>query len=387
MNSMPRTCSPIPSGHVAQHRPPNVVHVVVAGDIGGAERLLLDITTRPTASGARHSIALMTPNPRLRALVVAAGVRVVDRGPVHLHPPAYLWRAFGPQDVRWLESVLYAEQADLVHVHTYATHILGVRAARRLSLPVLRTEHGVHHYTDPSCALFRRWALRRTDSVVCVSDYVRRFVEGRAPAMATRLGVIRNGVDESRFSPQPFPPNAPFTFSLVCRLEPWKQPDLVVRALAQLPDCRLIIAGDGSMRKKLETMAVQLGVSHRIRFTGYTPNPADAYAASHVSLNTSRDEPLGLSVLEAMATARPVIAFSGGGIPEIVHDGQTGWLVPEQRLDLLVATMRHATTVDVRTLGLKARAFVEQDCSIDTMCRAYATAYADLLDTRAAGRG
>ncbi|MBO1325795.1 glycosyltransferase family 4 protein [Acetobacter sp. TBRC 12305] len=374
-------------GQVAAVRPPNVVHVVVAGDIGGAERLLLDLTTRPVLSGARHSIALMTPNPKLRALIMGAGVRVADRGPIHLHPLAYLWRAFGPRDVRWLENVLRTEQADLVHVHTYASHILGVRAAQRLGLPVLRTEHGVHHYTDPSCALGRRRALRRTDSIICVSNYVRDFVSAHAPEMAPRLRVIRNGVDEKRFGPRAFPADTPFTFSLVCRLEAWKQPDLAVRALAQLPDCRLIIAGDGSLRKKLEALAITLGVSHRIRFTGYTSDPGDAYAASHVSLNTSRDEPLGLSVLEAMASARPVIAFSGGGIPEIVRDGQTGWLVPEQRLEGLVAAMRQARAAPVHTLGLQARAFIEQECGIAAMCTAYAAAYAALSGSRAAGRG
>ena len=123
---------------------PKVVHVVVAGDIGGAERLLVDLALRPEQSGADHCVALMTPNPQLREMISAAGVTIRDRGPVRENPLAYLWRSFGPADVAWLEHVLTDEGASVVHVHTFGSHILGVRAALRRHLPVLRTEHGIH---------------------------------------------------------------------------------------------------------------------------------------------------------------------------------------------------------------------------------------------------
>ena len=359
---------------------PKVVHVIVAGDIGGAERLLVDLALRPEQSGADHCVALMTPNPQLREMIGSAGVVIRDRGPVRENPLAYLWRSFGPADVAWLEHVLTDEGASLVHVHTYGSHIIGVRAALRRQLPVLRTEHGIHHYLDPSCSLFRRWALHKTDCVVAVSDYVGRFVEARAPFARSKLRVIRNGVDTTYFHPQEPPADGPFTFALVCRLEPWKQVDLAIRAVALVPQIRLRIAGDGSARRKLQALARALRVDDRVCFLGYQRDPRPVVLESHAAISSSRDEPLGLSVLEALAMQRPVVAFAGGGIPEIVHDQRTGWIVHERSVEALAARLSEASASRQRAavLGASARAFIERECRIEDMCSGYARAYSEL---------
>ncbi|MBO1327121.1 glycosyltransferase family 4 protein [Acetobacter suratthaniensis] len=361
-------------------RPIRVLHVVVAGDIGGAERLLIDLATRPEQTGATHALALFTPNPQLRAKFRDAGLKIYDHGPSALHPLAYLWRSFGPVDIRWIANAIRTEQADIVHVHTYASHIPGVRAAKLCGVPVLRTEHGLHHYTDPSCALFRRWALRNTDLVVCVSDYVRRFVAAHDPIMIPRLRVARNGVDTHYFSPVPFPSDSPFTFGITCRLEAWKQVDLVIHAMTHLPDCHLVVTGDGSQRAGLEQLTRTLGLTDRVRFLGYQSDPRVAATLTHASVSASRDEPLGLTILEAMAMGRPVVAFASGGVPEIVLPGVTGWLAPPQNKNGLVTAMREASRslATAHDMGQQARAFVDHSCSIETMCREYADAYAAL---------
>ena len=357
-----------------------MVHVIVAGDIGGAERMLVDLALRPKESGADHCVALMTPNPKLRAMILASGIRVLDRGAVRADPLAYLWRAFGPTEVAWLDRVLIDEGADLVHVHTYASHILGVRAALRRGLPVVRTEHGVHHYVDPSCAIGRGWALQQTDAVVAVSDYVRRFVIARAPSASPKIRVVRNGVDAAYFHPVVPVATGPFTFGLVARLESWKQVDMVIKAVALVPGIRLQIAGRGHSERKLRALARALGVADRVAFLGYLPDPRPVIAGCHAAINSSRDEPLGLAVLEALAMGRPVVAFDGGGIPEIVVDGHTGWLVRERSVQALAAALA-ATSADLgraAAFGANARAFVEREARVEDMCAAYARVYAEL---------
>jgi glycosyltransferase involved in cell wall biosynthesis len=313
-------------------------------------------------------------------MIRAAGIRVRDRGPVREDPLAYLWRTFGPTDIAWLCQILADEHATIVHVHTYASHILGVRAGLRLQLPILRTEHGVHHYVDPSCALFRQWALRKTDRVAAVSDYVRRFVEERAPFAGPKLQVIRNGVDAAYFHPQDPPGKGPFTFAIACRLEPWKQVDLAIRAVARVPGIGLRIVGSGSASAGLQSLARELRVQDRVCFLGYQRDPRPVIALSDAAINSSRDEPLGLSVLEALAMQRPVVAFAGGGIPEIVQDGRTGWLVRETSVEALAARLAEASASreHAAVLGANARRFIERECRIETMCRAYAEIYAEL---------
>ena len=102
-----------------------VVHVVVAGDIGGAERLLVDLASRPEESGAEHVVALLTTNRKLAAMFAKAGLSIRDRGPVRENPIAYLWRSFGPSDVAWLANVLCEERASIAHLHTFGSHVLG----------------------------------------------------------------------------------------------------------------------------------------------------------------------------------------------------------------------------------------------------------------------
>src|SRR5262249_37338127 len=150
-----------------------------------------------------------------------------DRGPIRENPIAYLWRSLGPRDVTWLASIFASEQATVAHLHTFQSHVIGTRAARRAGVKTLRTGHHVQYFLDPSTSAFTRWSLRRTDSIVAISDYVRDFVGRTAPYAATKMRVVRNGVDADYFAERPFEISArPFTFVVACRLEPWKQVDL-----------------------------------------------------------------------------------------------------------------------------------------------------------------
>jgi glycosyltransferase involved in cell wall biosynthesis len=362
--------------------PIRVLHVVVAGDIGGAERLLVDLGKRPAASGAEHAVALMTPNEALARYFLDSGVRVVDRGRVRENAAAYLWRSFGPADVAWLEGTMRRERAQVAHLHTFASHVVGLRAARRAGIPVLRTEHHVQYFVDWDTRYFTRWSLARVDAVVAISDYVRDFVARIAPSIVPRMRVVRNGVDADYFSPRPPPPghaaDARFTFVVACRLVPWKGVDLILEAMHHVPAAHLDIVGDGPERARLEARAASLG--GRVRFLGYLKDPRDALAGGDTVINSSREEPLGLSVLEAEAMARPVIAFAGGGVPEVVQDRTTGWLVRERSAAALAQAMREAASSRerARAMGGAARALVEREHRIERMCAGYGECYAAL---------
>jgi glycosyltransferase involved in cell wall biosynthesis len=359
---------------------PKVVHVIVAGEIGGAERFLVNLASRPELSGADHCVALMTPNPELRAFFADAGLSIWDRGPVRENPVATLWRSYGPADISWLGRVLLEERASLIHAHTFGSHILAVRAALRYNLPVVRTEHGVRHYRDPSCALFRQWALRNTARIIAVSAYVARTVAAIAPHAQNKILVIPNGVDMTYFHRAPPPVDGPFTFSVVSRLEPVRRVALAIEAAARTPDVRLNIAGEGSEREKLERLARERGIASRVRFLGYLRDPRPAIAACDAIINCTREEGLGLAVIEAAAMQRPAVVFDGGGIPEIVQDRRTGWLVREHSANALAAALAEASASrpQAAELGVAARNWVEDKFGVDAMCKHYAAVYREL---------
>ena len=358
-----------------------VVHLLSAGDIGGAARFLVDLASRPEETGADHAIAILTPNPRLTQLFRDAGLRVHDGGPVREDPVAYLRHALGPRAVAFYASVLSEERAAVAHLHTFGSHVAGTRAARKLGVKVMRTEHGISHYEDWSCAPFTRWALNYTDRVVCVSQWVRDSIAQRVPRLNVPLSVVHNGIDLRRFPVRPFPEGRPIRFVIACRLEPLKQVRLAIEALQLLPDALLDIAGDGTERPLLEALARARGVASRVRFLGFQADVASALAAGHVAVSCARDEGLGLSVMEAMAVGRPVIATRVGGVPEVLRDGQEGFLV-EPSVASLAAAMRQAAgdPERLKLLGRTARARIESAFTVEQMCFGYRSEYQAVLD-------
>ena len=366
---------------------PKVVHLVVAGEIGGAERLLVDLATRPELSGADHCLALMTPNPELRRYFVHAGLRVHDRGAVKENPLAYLWRSFGPADIAWLDRVLLEENADLVHAHTFGSHILSVRAALRHGIPVVRTEHGIQHYRDPSCALLQHWALRRTDRIIAVSAFVARTVGALAPYAQENIQVVLNGVDLEHFVAARPPTSGPFTIAAVCRLSRVKRLALAIEAVARTAGVHLDIVGEGSEREKLQKLVRERNLQSRVRFLGRLDDPRPAIAASDAVINCTREEGLGIAVIEAAAMQRPAIAFDGGGIPEIVQDRRTGWLVKVDSVNGFAAAVAEASANRLQAVeyGVAAHKWVESRLGIDRTCKGYAAVYLQLAKRRRDG--
>ncbi len=357
-----------------------VMHVVVAGDIGGAERLLADLATHPGESGADHEVALVTPNRALASYFSGLGLRVHDRGAARENALAYLYRSLGPADVKWLTDLLVARTIDLVHTHTFGSHVLGTRSASRARVPQIRTEHHVMHYFDPSTSPFTRWAAKRTDRFVAVSDYVRSVLDKTAPAAAARATVVRNGVDSAYWSPLPAS-RGEFRLAIICRLTAWKRVHLAIEA-ATLANAELLVVGDGEKRSSLEALGRRLRA--RVTFAGHQRDPRPFIAKCDVALSTADNEPLGLSVLESLSMRRPVIAFAGGGIPEIVQHGVTGWLVPEATPEAFAHAIDGARQNRARLseMGALARQFAVEHASLEQMCEGYASVYRALSVTR-----
>ena len=368
----------------------SVVHVVAAGEIGGAERMLVDLASSPHASSGRwkrpHSIALFTPSDALRALFRDAGLDVDDRGPVREGPLPYLASTLGPGDVRWLTGVLARRRATICHLHTFASQVLGTRAARRTGTRIVRTEHSTRVYDDPSCWPFSRWSLRRADAVVFISEHVRKIALARGGQVldGRKTSIVNNGVDTDRFAPRDDaarPAAGRVHFVALGRLDRRKGLELALEALAMVPRAELDIVGDGDERASLEEHASRVGVRDRVRFCGYERDDRDAIARADVALSSAREEGLGVALLEAMAMGRPVVAVPVGGIPEIVRDGETGWLAPERSAAALANAMRAAIDApeeERRRRGLHARERVVERFSIDAMRDGYEAVYARL---------
>lgn len=360
----------------------SVLHVVVAGEVGGAERMLVDLARAPTTRP--HAVALVTPNDRLRALFRDAGLDLDDRGPSREGALTYLARTLGRADVAWIASVIERRRAKIVHLHTFASQVVGTRAAIHAGARVLRTEHSTRVYDDPSCWPFSRWSLRRADAAVCISEHVRSVALAKAPWASSILHVVPNGVDVERFAPRPLPAldAKRVRFVALGRLEPRKGVDVALRALARVPDAELDVVGDGESRATLETLARSLGLTDRVHFLGYASDVRPAIEAAHAAISSARAEGLGIALLEAMAMGRAVVALPTGGVPEIVKDGGTGWLAHGSDDEALARVMRDAVLrrEELVRRGERARQRVVAGYSVESMRAGYERLYAALED-------
>lgn len=354
-----------------------VLHVVVAGDIGGAERFLVDLARLSDPTRVSHSVLLLTPNPALRAYFQS--LRVFDGGYAPETPLAYLQRSYGRSTLDWASAIARRERTDVVHAHTLGSHVLAARLGYALNLPVMRTEHHFAHYEDFSAKYFTKHALQKTTRIVAISDFIAAYLAREVPEHAHKVVRIRNGVDSHHFAFRALSETTtgPLRFAIACRLERWKGVHLALEALLQVRDATLDIAGTGSEQATLEALTARLGLRARVRFHGRVEDVAAFYGGAHVALNASSDEPLGLSVLEALSVGRPVVAFAQGGIPEIVQDTQTGFLAKERTASALASAMQGALQArsQLEKMGSAARSFVTEHASVHAMTAAYLDAY------------
>jgi glycosyltransferase involved in cell wall biosynthesis len=184
------------------------------------------------------------------------------------------------------------------------------------------------------------------------------------------------------------PADAPIV-GVVARLEPEKGHPTLLEAWpavrTAVPDARLLIVGEGSQRELLEVQAASLGLldgaAPAVVFTGRRDDVPAVTAALDVAVLPSYREAQGLSILEAMALSRPVVASAVGGIPEMIDDGRTGLLVPPKDAAALAGALTRLLRdpVEAERLGRAGHDLVHERFCVEQMVRAVETIYDDAV--------
>jgi glycosyltransferase involved in cell wall biosynthesis len=379
-----------------------VVELLASGSNGGAQEHLYNLVTRIDRERYDVSILSLSNGTAVRRLERAGWpVCVIDE----------------PDDARAIEAVareLEAVGADVVHGHMYRAEIVGTQAAwrlgerlggvrgrRRRERPyVVNTVHSSRVRPDEDRALLRR-LTPKMDHLIAVSRAIVRKLEDEGRAGAP-VSLIYNGVDMERYDHQEacctlraeygIPEGAPIV-GVIARLEPEKgHPTLLeawTQVLAAVPDAHLLVVGEGSRREALEAQAASLGLlgsdasnprselGRRVIFTGRRDDVPAVTAALDVAVLPSYREAQGLSILEAMALSRPVVASAVGGIPEMIEDGRSGLLVPPHDRDALARAVSRLLLDHpyADTLGRAGRELVHERFCVELMVRAVESIY------------
>jgi glycosyltransferase involved in cell wall biosynthesis len=285
-----------------------------------------------------------------------------------------------------LAAHLVEIRPDIIPNHMYRAELVGTRAGIALGevghrRPYLvSTVHSSRVRSEEDREMLRV-LTPRMDQLIAVSKMIEAKLEaeGRTTAPIRR---IYNGVDLSRYENQEPCCTLPEEYGMepgsqivgvVARLEPEKGHPTLLEAwpavLRSVPDAYLLIVGEGSRRDALEALTRDLKIAHRVVFTGRRDDVPAVTAALDVAVLPSYREAQGLSILEALALSRPVVASNVGGIPEMITDGVNGLLVPPHDPDALAAAivrlLRDHPLAD--TLGRAGHDMVHDRFDIDIM--------------------
>jgi N-acetyl-alpha-D-glucosaminyl L-malate synthase BshA len=244
------------------------------------------------------------------------------------------------------------EELDLLHVHYAIPHASSAVMARQilakqgLQVPVVTTLHGTDITLigqDPSFAPVVTHSINESDGVTAVSQYLRQETYDHFD-IDVDVEVIPNFIDTERFHRldkehfrQALCPNDEKVLVHVSNFRPVKNATQVVDVLHRLRErgfeVKLLMVGDGPDRVPAERKARDLGVYDDVRFLGKQDPVEEILSIADVFLIPSGSETFGLAALEAMACNVPVVASDIGGLPELVVDGETGYLCPLDDVD------------------------------------------------------
>ena len=357
------------------------------GKVYGAERATLDLAAGLRAAGEEVTV-LLIEETRLGAGASDLRDALRERGlSVAAVPVAgRLSHAL----VRAVRAALRERRADVLHTTGYKADLHGSWAAgwgRRW--PVVSTVHGWLFRADLK-EQFYGWlnlqALRRCTRVIALSRHYEAMLAARGVPRG-KLVRIPSGLDPATCPPGPWPAEGtPFTIGLAGRLSEEKNHDLFLRAARRALDggarLRFLLAGDGPLRATLAGRIAELGLTGDVEAPGFLPRESFLSRVHAVAL-CSRIENLPYSILEAIAWSRPVLATRVGGLPDLVEDGVTGWLVEGGDEAALAARMM-ALAQDparARQLGAAGRRKLEAEFSVGAQVAAHQALY------RAVARG
>lgn len=352
----------------------HVVHVVFSLDVGGQERVILDLARGLVDRGHRATVISLSEGGTLRSRFAGIPVETIDAG-----------TGVNPSTIAKLARRFRALKPDVVHTHNRSPMIYAAPAAKLARVP--RLVHTKHGRSDGGTAV--TVLSRLYHRYVAVSEDTARVAIEKERVPAKLVTVIENGIDTRAFVPDPaarmrvrrelgVPPTACLV-GTTGRMVVEKNYGLLIAAAAGVvgKDVRLVLVGDGPERAALER-GVEPASAPYVAFLGMRHDIPALLSAFDVFALSSTTEGLPIAVIEAMAAGLPILATAVGGLPKVVTQGETGVLVPSENLGAYRAALHELTSDgDLRSrLGEAARTDAASRFSLDRVMDDYLAIYA-----------
>jgi glycosyltransferase involved in cell wall biosynthesis len=311
----------------------NVLYIIGSLRVGGAESQVVTLASALNSDRYKVYVCCLGHEGIQANFLRARGIQVVSLNMRLRYLPITACRLY---------FLIKHLNPEIVHTHLYHAGILGRLISKLAGVPVIiATEHGMYPWKKRFHWFLERPINRFTDKVTAVSEEIRQHHINNQAIIPKKIIIVPNAVDIERFSR---------TFSrervraelgiealfpvvgTVARLVHPKRLDYFLAAARMvcdiIPQARFLIIGDGPLREVLENQAFQLElIPEYVMFLGSRQDIPDLLSALDIFVLSSETEGLPVSMLEAMAASRPVVATRVGGIPQVIEDGHNGLLV------------------------------------------------------------
>jgi glycosyltransferase involved in cell wall biosynthesis len=360
-----------------------ILQICSAREIGGGEKHLADLANGLTRRGHDLFAALVPGSP-----LVAELSSVPSQNLIELPMRNSLNVASALELARFVRQ----NEIQIVHAHVARDYPLAALVARRAGVRLVLTRHVLFPLNR-----IHKLTLRQTSRVIAVSQAVADGLNAQRIFAPNKIVRVHNGIDVDRFVKGREDvagresDDAKLRVGVVGHLAPIKGQEDFVRAAALVCDRRddvdFIIAGEdksrsGEHRRSLEKLIKELGLNQRVSLTGWVDDVARLLGGFDLFVSPSRSEPFGLSIVEAMAAAVPVIATASEGAREIIDDGETGGLVPVGDAAALANAIVEllSNPQERERLSENAQLAVRERFSLEGMVAATEQVYRQVLD-------
>ena len=374
--------------------PLRVAYVVHTFHMGGLERFVSRMANHLDRTRFSPSVVCLGRNGDAAKWIEKQDVPIVEIG----KRPGNDWRAIGK-----LARALRDLKADIAHSHNWGTLVETAVARRRAGTAIhVHGERGMEledlrapAWRKKIRGLMMRWAFRRANAVVAVAEAVRQRIVRQSGFQAEQIQIIPNGVD------RPVAPRGPMARAVirrsldvaddailvgsVGRLVPVKDFSLLIQAIGRLicgaSDIHLVLVGDGPLRCQLQADAVSAGIADHVHVVGQQDAVGDWLAAMDIYVNSSLNEGMSQSVLEAMAAGLPLLVADVGDSAAMVGgESGCGIVVPPGDIEAMSTALNElcADPDRRRTLGTRAIARHQSRYAIEVMVAHYELLYEQL---------
>lgn len=363
-----------PARNATTHaRPVRVVHVLPNLSTGGMERLLIEMLRHTDRSLVAPRVLCIGQRGELADEAERMGVRVDALGQPTGRNYGLIFTL-----ARWFR----AADTEVVHTHGPYSHFYGALAARLSGgRPLVHTKHGFLWPWTRRAYWQSRLAGKLSTRVVAVSNDLAEHARLNEKLPNGRLEVLYNGIDTHKFEPAAGAGVGPPTAIMVARFSSEKDFETLLRAtkrvLERQPNFRLKLIGDGPLHDEMQTLGTQLAIERAVEFLGNRQDVPALLSTADMFILSTHTEGMSISLLEAMAAGLPVIATSVGGNPEVIVEGQTGFLVPraspESLAEKIVWLLDHPG--EAKYMGRAGRKRVETQFDVRLTTKAYERLY------------